>query len=117
MTNDVLFIGWNRPVAGRENNALELFSMVTNYLGTMQKKDAIASFEPVLLTVHGGDLNGFVLVRGEQKKLANLRQAEEFQNLVTSCAVALEGFGVIEGWSGEKLQHRMKSYHSAVAKL
>jgi hypothetical protein len=31
MTDRVLFIGWNRPVAGREQQALELSAKVIEY--------------------------------------------------------------------------------------
>ena len=39
MANHALFIGWNRPVIGRETIAVELFQSVVGYLGK-QREDA-----------------------------------------------------------------------------
>jgi hypothetical protein len=70
MADRVLFIGWNRPVVGREQQAMELWQKAMEYYGKLQADGRIESFEPVILTAHGGDLNGFVMLRGGAEKLA-----------------------------------------------
>ena len=47
------------------------FNEVLEYWTSLQQQGEIESFETVLLESHGGDLNGFVLVRGDQDKLAS----------------------------------------------
>ncbi|HSR30912.1 MAG TPA: hypothetical protein VLY63_10130, partial [Anaerolineae bacterium] len=69
MSYNVVFVGWDRAVPGRETASLELFQEFHVYLGGLQGQGTIDSFETVLLAAHGGDLNGFVLIRGEQGKL------------------------------------------------
>jgi len=73
MANNVLFIGWNRAVAGREQKALEVFAKSMEYYTKLQTDGRIESFEPVILGVHGGDLNGFILLRGDAEKLDQIR--------------------------------------------
>ena len=101
MSNGVLFIGWNRSVAGREPQAMKLFMNVLEYYGKLQKEGKIESFEPVILAAHGGDLNGFVLIRGEEKKLDEIRREEAFLSNVIEANFCLEGFGVVRGYIGD----------------
>ena len=100
MSNHCIFIGWNRPVIGREMAAVEMFNMFVGYLTKEQKSGNIDSFEPVMLSVHGGDLNGFMLVRGSQQKLDGLRASDTFLEMVTKCHYNVQGFGVINGFIG-----------------
>ena len=72
MANSALFVGWNRSVAGREQQAMNLFMSVTEYYNQLQNAGKIESFEPVILANHGGDLNGFVLIRGDAAQFGTL---------------------------------------------
>jgi hypothetical protein len=114
MADHVLFIGWNRPVAGREARAVELFHTLTHFLDRQRLAGHIESFEPVMLGVHGGDLNGFILIRGDKQKLGSLRASNEFIDIVTQCAMNIEGFGVIDGFTGDGVRVQMARYHSFI---
>ena len=103
MADRVIFMGWNRPVVGREQQANQLFQKSMEYWAKMQTDGRIESFEPVLLSAHGGDLNGFILFRGDAKKLAEIREDDDFLNLVTEAGYCLQGFGVISGFINEGL--------------
>ena len=72
MADRVLFIGWDRPVVGREQQALKLFQKSMEYYSKVQAEGKIESFETVILTRHRGDLNGFTMFKGDAKKLAEL---------------------------------------------
>ena len=63
----------------------------------------IESFEPVLLSAHGGDLNGFFLLRGEAEKLGEIQRDETFVDLTFEAGYCLEGVGVVHGFIGEGL--------------
>ena len=103
MANRILFLGWNRAVAGREQQALDLFNKAMEAYTKWQSEGRIESFEPVLLSAHGGDLNGFIMVKGEANKLNDLREDEEFVDIVIQAGYCLEGFGVVPGYIGEDL--------------
>jgi hypothetical protein len=110
----VLFIGWNRAVAGREKAALELFRHALGYFAEVKASGQVGSFEPVLLEAHGGDLNGCILIKGEEAKLDTLQHSEKFQDLITKCSVNVEGMGVIRGWSGESMMNQVQRYASVI---
>ena len=104
MANQALFLGWDRPVRGREEQAMKLWSKSMEYYGKLQAEGRIESFEPVILTAHGGDLNGFFLVRGDAKILGEIRRDDKFIDLIIECGYCLDGFGVITGFVGESLE-------------
>jgi hypothetical protein len=103
MADSVLFIGWNRSVRGREQQAMKLFQKEIEYYGGLQADGRIESFEPVILAAHGGDLNGFILLKGEVEKLKEVRQDDTFINLTIESNYCLDGFGIIPGYIGDGL--------------
>jgi len=70
-----------------------------------QADGRIERFESVLLTLHGGDLNGFTLLYGSAEKLAEVREDKDFVEIMIECGYCLEGFGVISGYTGEGLMN------------
>ena len=101
MATDVILLGWNRVVPGREALAAEHFQEVLGYLGGLQQAGGIESFEPVLLGAHGGDLNGFFLIRGDAAQISALAATEEWLAHVTRCGLNLDGLGAVRGVTGE----------------
>ncbi len=85
MADAGLFVGWGEVVRGRETEAVEVFNETLGYYARLQEEGTIESFEPVFLEPHGGDLNGFILIRGEAEKLAALRVSEEFTQFALAC--------------------------------
>ncbi len=109
MANEAaIFIGWTRPFPGRERDAMELLPQVLGFLGKAQAAKRIESFEPVMLLPHGGDLNGFILVRGDQAQVDKLAQADDWQDLMAHGMYVLQGFGNVPGVIGEGIQKRMQ---------
>ena len=103
MADRILFIGWNRAVVGREQQAMQLFPKTVEFYSKLQAEGRIESFEPVLLSAHGGDLNGFFLLKGEAKKLAEVREDETFIDMTVEAGYCLDGFGIVSGFIGEAL--------------
>ncbi len=69
----------------------------------LQADGRIESFETVLLSLHGGDLNGFVMLKGGAEKLAEVRRDDAFLDLLIEAGYCLEGFGLVPGYTGEGL--------------
>ena len=69
MADAGLFVGWGQVVRGREQRAVEVFNESVAYWGGLQGDGKIESFEIAFLTPHGGDLNGFVLIRGSDEQM------------------------------------------------
>ena len=107
MSTNVIFLGWDRSVPGREQMSAAHFQEFTQYVTGLQQAGAIDSFESVLLTVHGGDLNGFFLLRGEPDKLNALTATEEWATHITRAGLHLHGLGVVRGVTGDLLMAQM----------
>jgi hypothetical protein len=113
MAGEALFLGWGPVVRGREQKALQVFQETIEYYGRLQQEGLIESFEPVLIAPHGGDLGGFVLLRGERGKLDQIRTSEEFERAVTRAATVVENVGVINAFTGESLGQAMGRFQAA----
>jgi hypothetical protein len=110
MSSNALFVGWNRPVVGRERMAAEDFSAFTSYLSGLQQKGVIKSFDCVFLHPHGGDLNGFFVIRGDPQRLGEIGASSEWNTQMIRASIHLEGLGVIRGLTGELVKERMTAW-------
>jgi len=117
MADAGLFIGWNEVVRGREAEAVELFNEVLAYYGRLQEDGTIESFEPVFLEPHGGDLGGFILIRGEAENLSALRVSEEFIQLSIRATLHVENFGVVGADLAERLQRQIEYYTEQIGAI
>ena len=112
-----LFIGWGQVVRGREKRALQVFNESVEYWGGLQGDGKIEDFEVVLLTPHGGDLQGFALLRGSEDQVAALRADEEFQRRVTRADLIVESQGVVDAAIGEGLARGLTQYQAEIDDL
>jgi hypothetical protein len=110
MADAGLFIGWGEVVRGRETEALELFNETLAYYDRLQEEGTIEDFEPVFLEPHGGDLGGFILIRGDAEKLASLRVSDEFTQFAIRATLHVEGFGVVGADLADRLQSQLAFY-------
>ena len=114
MADAGLFIGWGEVVRGREKEAAELFQETLGWYASLQDQGVIESFEPVFLEPHGGDLFGFILIRGDADKLAALRVSEEFSQLSTRVGLIVDKLGVVGAEMGERLQRQVEYFTKQV---
>jgi hypothetical protein len=112
MADAGLFIGWGEVVRGREERALEVFNETIAFYGQLQADGRIESFEPCLLDPHGGDLAGFVLLRGSAEQMDALHHDDEFQRQVTRANFIVDDLGIIHAYLGEELGRQMSRYQA-----
>jgi hypothetical protein len=117
MAGEALFLGWGPVVRGREQTAMRVFQETIEYYGKLQQEGKIDSFEPVLIAPHGGDLGGFILLRGERGKLDEIRTSEEFERTVVRAATVVDNVGVINAVTGESLGQAMGRFQAASDEL
>jgi hypothetical protein len=111
MAQGALFVGWGPvPVRGREQKAVEVFNESMQYYAQLQQQGEIESFEPVLLEPHGGDLGGFILIKGDQDKLNHLRFSDEFRRMINRGAAVIDEIGVVSAYVGDELNRFMQNY-------
>jgi hypothetical protein len=114
MGSSVILFGWNRSLPGREKVSAAHFDEFVKYLNGLQQNNAIQAFDIVFLDAHGGDLNGFFLIRGESAKLDTLVSTTEWITHITRATLHLEGSGVIRGVTGDEIMKRMAIWTSAI---
>ena len=116
MANAGLALVWTQVKTGREGQALELFGSTMKYYTQLRERGKIQSFEPVLLQAHGGDVNGFVHVRGTEQQIDTLRRSDEFRSLTLQCIYCLEGFGIVDAFTGDELNKMMAEWGQLISK-
>jgi hypothetical protein len=117
MADAALFIGWGQVVRGREKRAVQVFNESVEYWGGLQGDGKIEDFEVVLLTPHGGDLQGFALLRGSEEQVAALRSDEEFRRRTTRADLIVESQGVVDAVINEGIARAMGQYQGEIDEL
>ncbi len=108
-TNVVLF-GWNRAIAGREGMAGELFAHTVSYFEKLKSTSGLESYEPVFLNRHGGDLNGFFLLKGSHAQLDTMMSSDEWIDISMRADQYLLGVGIITGYTGSTVPEMMNRW-------
>ena len=116
MANAGIMIGWSRAIAGREAIANTKFAEFGAYLGKLQAENRIESFEPVIMRPHGGDLNGFFLVRGTEAKLAELRATDHWKDWETWGGFHMDNFGAVDCMLGDSIGTSMARWAKHIQK-
>src|SRR5262245_52742614 len=83
LADEALVIGWGDGVRGRESKALDVFNESLQYYARLQQDGAVESFDAWFLAPHGGDLAGFILLRGERERLDEVQRSADFELLMT----------------------------------
>jgi len=104
-------------VRGRERQAIQVFNEAFEYYARLQQDGEIESVEPVLFEPHGGELNGFFLLRGDKDKLARVRNSEEFERLTARAGLIVEHLGIVGSYLGERLMSQMGMFGQQVEEL
>lgn len=117
MADDALFIGWGEVVRGRERKAIEVFNESLQYYAQLQQDGKVESVEPWFLAPHGGDLAGFILLRGQREQLDEIERSPEFERLQTRASLIVDRTGVINAYTGEALGRLLGQFEDASGDL
>jgi hypothetical protein len=112
-----LFIGWDAPARGREEKAVQVFGEAMAFWGSLQEDGKIEGTQVGFLQPHGGDLGGFILVRGTREQIAAVQQEEEFDRINTRAALVVDGFGVVPAYLDEAIPAQMQLFQEMVPQL
>jgi hypothetical protein len=112
-----LFIGWGNIVRGRELKGLEVFNEALQFWAGHLQKGNIESFEPVLLNPHGGELAGFLLIKGDAAKLDQIKRSDEYQAINTRALQVVDNLGFVDCMLGAQLQRQLAEFQSRTADI
>jgi hypothetical protein len=116
MDSNAIFFGWNRSIPGREKVSGDHFGEFVAYLDALKKEGSIESYDVVFLTPHGGDMNGFFLIRGASAKLDGVMASEEWGVHMTRAAMHLQGSGAVRGQTGGLIELSMRRWVGLIPK-
>lgn len=117
MAEAAIFVGWGAPVRGRESKSLEVFNDAVAFWGGLQQSGDIESFDIAFLTPHGGELNGFALIRGSRARLDDLLQREDFQRINTRANLVVERFGIVRAIVDEAIGDQVAIFQEAAGEM
>jgi hypothetical protein len=117
MADAGLFIGWGQVVRGREGRAVDSFNGTVEYLGQLQGEGRIEDFDLCFLEPHGGDLNGFMLLRGSAEQMDAVRADDEFLRQMTRADLVVENLGIIDAAVGEGIARQMAIFEEEVGAI
>jgi hypothetical protein len=109
-----VFIGWGPSLPGRERKSVELFLETMRYFMGLVAQGRLISVEPVFLEPHGGDLEGFLLLRGDQDELNRLRGEDEVRRLMVKASLILQDLRVVGAVTGSGLNQHLAWYIQAI---
>jgi hypothetical protein len=115
MADAGLFIGWGEVVRGREDRALDVFNETLEFYGQLQTDGRIEDFEVALLDPHGGELQGYVMLRGSEDQIDAIRRDDDFQRLMIKGSLVVDDLGMIPALIGEGLARAMTMYQEELA--
>jgi hypothetical protein len=98
MSTACLFIAWNHPYPKMHKEAFGfLTSQGLEMVAKWKKEGWFKEYELIGITPHCGQINGFMLFKGERPKLDELRRTDDFEKFAMQMASMFEGFGVVPG--------------------
>jgi hypothetical protein len=112
-----IFVGFGAPTRGREAKSLEVFNEALQYYARLEQEGKIGSFEAVFLEPHGGDLGGFILLRGDRAKLSQLRASAEFERMTTRASLVVDRIGITGATLGDGMGESMGMFQDAIRDL
>jgi hypothetical protein len=117
MAESAMFIGFGVPVRGRERQAINVYQEALEYYARLSESGEVSGFEPVFLEAHGGRLNGFFLVRGDEESLRRIGASDEFARLNIRAGIVTEDVVVTGAALGDQIAVRMSIYGDQLEEL
>lgn len=113
-----IFIGWGKPVAGHEREALVLFSDLVQFFTGKREAGVITSFEPFFYrTADFGHEAGFWIIRGPVEGIQTLSYDEEYNVLLSKAVVLVEHVKTAYLRAGEEFSQHMDRLGKLYAEL
>jgi hypothetical protein len=117
MAEAALCTVWGEPVPGREKQALDVYNEVVQYWARLQQEGKIERFDVTVLTPTGGDVTGFLLVRGTAEQIDSVRRTKEYQLLLSRVQLITTHLRIADAFVDEGLAQIMGQYQEVVEKV
>jgi hypothetical protein len=105
---------WGAPIPGREKQALHVFNETLEYWAGLQLEGEIERFDVTLLAPSGGEVAGFLVVRGTAEQIDALRRSKEYQQQVARAQLVASHLSVADAYVDEGLVQIIDQYQEAI---
>jgi hypothetical protein len=102
----VLCITINKPVVGREQDAIDLWLDTPGWLDEQQLAGWFQRFDGFWLTAQGATVNSSWLCYGERAKLDEWRRSEDFEAWVSRTQLCMEDLTIAPGVTTDAMRPR-----------
>jgi hypothetical protein len=117
MAKGALFVGWGSIISGREKVAADVLHEAMKYLEQLHREGVIDGADAVLLEPHGGELEGFVLIKGEKDAISRLRVDDVFIHMIVGVQLVHNNVRVVGAYSGAEMDSLLKLWDHQEARL
>lgn len=117
MAEAALCTTFGEPVPGREKQALKIYGDTVEYYTRLQQEGKIERFDVTIIGPTGGQVNGFIVVRGTANQVDTLRRTKEFQQMINSVQLVASHTSVHDAYVDEGLAQIMSQYQEVVDRL
>lgn len=113
-----LLFRWGLPVAGREEEAIELFNEVMTYCESKKKDGAITYYEPFLFSTADSDTEaGFIVVKGPVTEIFKMIEEDPYKKIFAKALLLVGHFRVDFLGVDEVVFERFERYNKVRAEL
>ena len=107
MAEAALCTVWGDPIPGREKQALNVYNEAMQYWAGLQQEGKIERFDVTVLAFSGGDVAGFIVVRGTAEQIDSGRLSKEFQQYIARGQLVASHLSVARAYVDEGLAQFM----------
>ena|SRR6516165_9611004 len=114
MVEAALCTAWEDPIPGREKQALNVYNEAMQYWAGLQQEEKIERFDVTVLELSGGEMAGFLVVRGTAKQIDSVRRSKEFQQYIAHGQLVASHLSVARAYVDEGLAKFMGWYQKVI---
>ena len=92
---------WGTAIPGREKQALDVFNEAMQWWAGLQQEGQIERFDVAGLVPSGGDVAGFMVVRGTAEQIDSLRRSKEYQQQLARVQLVASHLRVADAYVDE----------------
>ena len=111
----VLYISANKPVTGRDQDAINLWVETPGWLDRQQRANWFQRWDGLWLTPHGGTTNSVWLCYGERARIDEWRRTDEFEAWMFRAQLCLDDLCICPGVTTEGIREAMDRRKRALA--
>jgi hypothetical protein len=114
MAEAALCIVWGAPIPGREKQALDVYNETAEYWAGLQLEGKIERFDVTVLAPSGGEVAGFLVVRGTAEQIDSIRRSKEYQQQLARVQLVASHLSVADAYVDEGLVQIISQYQEVI---